>query len=172
MVFQFKVKYEKSDYLAFCKLHDRTQNQKRYILRLVFAVLNCILELYLLCEAIRTDWFDTVTITLLILFPVLSLELLLFPQIQAVFLSKTHKNDGINQIAFDENEVTQAGQVSRAQYDYSAFEQLYHYRGGYYLYINRQTALLIPERCYTQGDPAAFGSFISEKTGLQVEEVK
>ena len=33
-------------------------------------------------------------------------------------------------------------------------------------------AIVIPERCFIQGDPAAFGAFLAEKTGLEVKEIK
>ena len=56
-------------------------------------------------------------------------------------------------------------------YQYGAFESIFHGKEAFYLYLNRQQALVIPERCFTHGDPSAFGAFLAEKTGLTVEEV-
>ena len=58
------------------------------------------------------------------------------------------------------------------KFAYSAFKELYHSEGAYYLYIDKAHAVVLPERCFTQGDPAAFGPFIAEKTGLEVKEIK
>ena len=58
------------------------------------------------------------------------------------------------------------------KFAYSAFKELYHSGAAYYLYIDKAHAIVLPERCFTQGDPAAFGSFIAGKTGLEVKEIK
>ena len=58
------------------------------------------------------------------------------------------------------------------KFAYSAFKELYHSEGAYYMYIDKAHAAVLPERCFTQGDPAAFGPFIAEKTGLEVKEIK
>ena len=59
-----------------------------------------------------------------------------------------------------------------AQYAYTAFSALYHSRGNYYLYVDKGHAFVLPERCFTRGDPAEFGAFIAEKTGLEMKEIK
>ena len=55
---------------------------------------------------------------------------------------------------------------------YFAFSELCHSGRTYYLYVDRAHAFVLPERCFTQGEPAAFGPFIAEKTGLKMKEIK
>ncbi len=55
---------------------------------------------------------------------------------------------------------------------YASYRDLVHSGETYYLYIDKRQANILPERCFTEGDPAAFGKFIEEKTGLKVKEIK
>ena len=73
---------------------------------------------------------------------------------------------------FGDEEVQQKLNDMDGKFAYSAFKELYHSKGAYYLYIDKAHAVVLPERCFTQGDPAAFGRFIAEKTGLEVKEIK
>ena len=52
--------------------------------------------------------------------------------------------------------------------------------GAYYAFIRLKSddpkkqllTLILCERCFVQGDPAAFGAFIFDKCGLKIEEIK
>ena len=66
---------------------------------------------------------------------------------------------------------TERGEASSI-YTWSAFQELYHSKGVYYLYIDRLHAMILPERSFTQGEPAAFGPYIAEKTGQEMKEIK
>ena len=73
---------------------------------------------------------------------------------------------------FGEQEANIRNRTSQTIYQYSGFDSVCHSDGAYYLFINRQQALVIPERCFVEGDPAAFGAFLAEKTGLEVKEMR
>jgi hypothetical protein len=73
---------------------------------------------------------------------------------------------------FDDDAVQQKLNDMDGKFAYSAFKELYHSGAAYYLYIDKAHAIVLPERCFTKGDPAAFGRFIAEKTGLEVKEIK
>ena len=57
-------------------------------------------------------------------------------------------------------------------YTWSAFRELYHSKGCYYLYIDQNRAMILPERSFTQGDPAVFGPYMARKTGKELKEIK
>lgn len=61
---------------------------------------------------------------------------------------------------------------SSSDLDYSVIESAVHRKDVYFLFVNKKQAYILPERCFTEGDPAAFGSFIEEKTGLKIKEIK
>ena len=58
------------------------------------------------------------------------------------------------------------------RFSYSTVSAVYHSKGTYYLLLTLNTVMILPERCFTQGDPAAFGAFVTEKTGLEIKEIK
>ena len=58
-----------------------------------------------------------------------------------------------------------------SDYSYRAFQDIVHFKQSYYLYIDKRKAMIVPERCFTEGDPAAFGAFIGQKTGLKIRNI-
>ncbi len=59
-----------------------------------------------------------------------------------------------------------------SSFGYNGYCDLVHSGDTYYLYFDKRKAQIIPERCFVEGDPAAFGAFLEEKTGLKVKEIK
>jgi hypothetical protein len=165
------VEYEKADFVAFAKAHDKTKNRKQRILQLFLVGLCCLLEILMIAFYVSFGDAGTHMIVLMILIPVLGAEMLLMPRILALTMAKTNRKIGSIDMCFGENEVSARRAVESTVYQYNAFESIIHANGAFYLYINRQQALVIPERCFVEGDPAAFGAFLTEKTGLEVKEL-
>lgn len=172
MAFAMRVEYEKADFEAYIKAHSRTKNRKNRILQIVLAVLCGFLALGMLLFWRSYGSLSTEMIILLILMPVLGTEMLWLPRILARTMMKTYQKLGSIEIRFGENEVSVQRAVESTVYQYGAFDSLYHEKGAFYLYLNRQQALVIPERSFVEGDPAAFGAFLAGKTGLEVREIK
>ena len=172
MAFAMHVEYEKADFVAYAKAHTRVKNRKNRVLQIVLAVLCGLLAISMILFWLSFGYLSTEMIILLILMPILGSEMLWLPQLLAVAMGKTYRKMGSIEMIFDEKEVNLQRAVESTVYQYAAFESLYHGAGAYYLYLNRAQALVIPERCFTQGDPAAFGAFLAGKTGLKVKEIK
>ena len=85
---------------------------------------------------------------------------------------KGHKTTGPFTMRFTEEHIIHEMGETRMEWSYEGFTELYRYRGAYYLFISRTQPFIFPDRCFTKGDPAAFGAFIAEKTGLEVKEIK
>ena len=101
--------------------------------------------------------------------------LIAWPLVNRFLVSQLYKANGSmlrGEYRFGEDEAEVEMNHMSGKYAYSAFSELYHSGGVYYLYIDKGHSLILPERCFTQGDPAAFGAFISEKTWLEVKEIK
>ena len=58
------------------------------------------------------------------------------------------------------------------RFEYPAVSSAYHWKNCYYLILTNHAIMIVPDHSFTQGDPAAFGAFIAEKTGLEVKEIK
>ena len=172
MDFTMHVVYEKADFVAYAKAHNRIKNKANRILQIVLAVLCGLLAVGMLLFWLFFGYLSTEMVVLLVLMPILGAEMLWFPHILALSMVKTYRKIGSIDMCFGENDVMVQRAVESTVYQYGAFDSLYHGKGAFYLYLNRQQALVIPERCFTQGEPAAFGAFLAEKTGLEVKEIK
>ncbi len=75
-------------------------------------------------------------------------------------------------VTADDGGLHAEAKTMHSDYDYATFCDIVHSKGTYYLYINKRQAQIIPERCITEGNPAAFGAFLEEKTGLKLKEIK
>ena len=68
---------------------------------------------------------------------------------------------------FGDEEVQQKLDDMDGKFAYSAFKELYHSKGAYYLYIDKAHAIVLPERCFTQGAPPPSAALSPEKRGLK-----
>ena len=56
-----------------------------------------------------------------------------------------------------------------ASYAFGAVEAIYRWRDAWYFYVDAAHAQMLPFRCFVEGDPAGFGDYLAEKTGLPVQ---
>ena len=171
-MFTVSADYDKADYLAGSRLLYKTQARKARNTMWVCAGIMGVLELALIGVCLTSTRASVTTVMLVILVPVLIAELLMMPRIQARRTEKLFSRMGHHEMRIEEDGILSETRLGQSWYEYGAIENAYHYNDAYYLFINRQQALVIPERCFTQGEPAAFGAFIAEKTGLEVKEIK
>lgn len=80
------------------------------------------------------------------------------------------QNSRRSQIVFGEDEYVTSGEHGGGHADYSAFQIVYHWKDYWYFYRDKTHALIVPARCLTEGDPAAFSGFLREHCGLTVKE--
>ena len=74
-------------------------------------------------------------------------------------------------MAFTQEHVTIGTEEKKDAFPYVSFTELYRFRRSYYLFVDKNKPVILPERCFVEGDPAAFGAFLAEKTGLEVKEM-
>ena len=84
-------------------------------------------------------------------------------------------------VTFEENGISFSAGEETERYGYGEISEVLHSTGNmaYYLFLEHEDrelgsqrfSFIFPERCFTQGDPAAFGRFMAEKTGLTVKEI-
>ena len=171
MPFRAELCYTKQDMKQFDKVHQMLRYGVWYSICNLLLVLGCIAALgsAVLSLAIVTwheEWYY-------FLFVVLMLALLIV--MKAVRVNASYKSanaQGIVTLTVDERGLHAAAVTLSTDFGYDAYCDLVHYRDTYYLYIDKRKAQIVPERCFTQGDPAAFGRFMAEKTGLTVKEIK
>lgn len=85
-------------------------------------------------------------------------------------------------VAFEMNGISFSSGEETERYGYGEISEVLHSDANlsYYLFLEHEDgelgrqrfSFIFPERCFTQGEPAAFGPFMADKTGLQVKEIK
>lgn len=85
-------------------------------------------------------------------------------------------------VAFEENGISLSSGEETERYGYGEISEVLHSSAdmAYYLFLEHEDgdlgsqrfSFIFPERCFSRGEPTAFGSFMSEKTGLEVTEIK
>lgn len=169
-VLRFDHSYRKEDFRALSKLADRTTRKwsGRIISLFGFAVgLFAFLTGILMLTS--DEEMSELTATLL-LFGGLCLVLCFFRnRLNAWGTRKQALKVENLTMKFGDEGLTQSSDKATAMVPYHAVERLYHYRGRYFLFVDRLHAYILPEDRFVVGDPADFRTFIEEKTGKTVE---
>ena len=175
MIFQAKLDYRAEDMLNFTKFHRRTHRNIMLVVRILLFLLILGDVPLLLMLAFNSGHVDFFNLFLALVLLALFVFYLFLDRIRARSSVKAWEkmNPGMI-LSFTEDGAEGQCAISQTTYLYAAFTELFHSRKNecFYLYVERQHAVVLPERCFTQGDPAAFGAFIAEKTGLEVKEIK
>ena len=174
MTFQANLQYTVEDMLSYARFHRRTHQKVMLVVRpllLLVLVGEAAFLLMLAFRQKRVDDYDLVFAIFLVAFAVFYCFV---DRIRARATVKVHnKTFGETVLTFDEEGALAQSVNTQSQYRYPAFSELFYSRKyeTYYLYLNKRQAVVVPERCFVEGDPAAFGAFIAEKTGLEVKEI-
>ena len=72
-------------------------------------------------------------------------------------------------ITLDDAGIRAESKAAQTAYQYDAVEAIYRWRGAYVLYVDKIHIIPLPTADFIEGDPAEFGEYLSEKTGLPVQ---
>jgi len=172
MKFEVKTDLTKQDFEAYYQLNNKVHARITFLFGKGGTILAVIMAVVLtiLMAAFRLWKTDAMLPYLIYL-----VFLIAWPLVNRFTMAQMYKanSSGIKgEYRFGEEEVQQKLNYMDGKFAYSAFKELYHSGSAYYIYIDKAHAIVLPERCFTQGDPAAFGAFLTEKTGLEVKEIK
>ena len=173
MRFEAKTELDKKDFLAFYRLNQKAHARVAYILGRVLGVAVIVLLIVLAAATVVYRLWDDMKV--MRPFGVFVLLLIVKPLVDRYLISQAYKANSSalkGVYRFGDDELQHEQNEMSGKYAYSAFKELYHSSSAYYIYIDKAHAIVLPERCFTQGDPAAFGAFLAEKTGLEVKEIK
>ncbi len=172
MQFRAELNYTMQDIRQFQTLHKKQRRKGwYYVLWVYFAVAVLVILVSTAFLFFRHAWKPELTRYFLLLALFLVLWFILrYYSLRAAW--KSANSHGCTYVTADENGVHVKAEMITSEFGYASFCNLFHYKGTYYLYIDKIKAQIIPERCFTGGDPAAFGKFIEEKTGLTMKEIK
>ena len=160
------------EFLDLYELQRRSAHTLRRVFSIVLLALWVIFMLYALIMCVYMGSLLSVVILALIAFMIYSK--VTRKKNYAVRMTKNRESFPLlsAEICTEDGGLRLEGSKYHAFLRYSWIKRITHGLGIYLLWHSRTQFVTLPERCFTEGDPAAFGSFIEEKTGLKLKEIK
>lgn len=172
MEFRAEINYSIKDMRQFERVHQKLRTKVLYYFaKILMALCGAMLVYLLVFVTAHGIWRSELSLYLL-LFLVMYPVYFVLKEMRLRSVLKTANAQGTIQFVADEDGIHVRATGMSSDFAYSSYADLVFSRGTWYLYINKKQAQIIPERCFTQGDPTAFGAFIAEKTGLEIKEIK
>ena len=173
-MFEVELDYTFKDMLRYIRFHRKTRQKTAYVLRFIA---NIVIAAFLVFAYAFTFWTggqDGEMLSRLLLFTALAVLLQFTDHLTAFSMMKNFRSAGASHGRTEEECFVIQDDKAKSEYAYSGFTELLYSQKNqtYYCYLAKKVALVIPNRCFTQGDPVAFGAFLAEKTGLEVKEIK
>ncbi len=165
---------EVQDYVNLSRLHEKVGNgavsKVNRISNIILAVMAVVMPLDAIVLIILQRGISSTSILALAVGAVAIGYLCLRRKIFArVAKNQNEKLAGNMEIVVDAEGLHAKNASVDATYALDAIESVYCWRNCYFLYLDKQRLQILPFRDFTEGDPASFGAFISEKTGLPVQ---
>ena len=173
MEFEVKTTLNKKDFLAFYELHQRLHTRCGLLFSRGGCVIAAMLAVVLTVMMFAFHLWGRGTA--LVLYIVCMLLLAALPAVNLWLLQRLYRANGDmlrGEYRFDDKGGWTQTEGMSGIYTWYAFEKLVHSGRRYYLYVERDQAIVLPERSFTQGEPAALGPFLAEKTGMKMKETK
>lgn len=178
MLFEVHLDYTEEDLIWYTRLYRRTRQKLLLALRIFFQMVFVLAGLFFLNRYIF--WLRLgYNAVWALLYAVAVLGFFVYSLFQLrIRVKKSIKNRKVNagdvKAFFSEGQFECRAKNVQAQYSYDAIKEIWYSKSHttFYLFTGEKSSIIIPERCFTQGDPAAFGAFLAEKTGLTVKEIK
>ena len=173
MKFEVKTDLNKKDFVAYYTLNQRLHAPAAYYFNkyggvaalAVALLLTVVILTYRLWESRSVMIPYCIFVLLLIALPFANRFL-----IDRLFEANRSMCRG--EYRFGDSGVETGDESAPRLYTYFSFCEFCRSGRAYYLYVDQNHAFVLPERSFTQGDPAAFGPFVEEKTGLKMKEIK
>ena len=173
---RFRVRFQPSlqDYESFARLHERVGkgainrvNRISNIILRVFAVLMSVCAVVFIVLERRVSFHGGASI-LLALFCIC--YWIFGKKLTARLMRKQNeKLSADTEIVVDDEGVRIHSAQAESTFAFEAVESIYLWRDCWFFYVDAVHAQMLPFRCFVEGDPAEFGEYLSEKTGLPVQ---
>ncbi len=172
MQFFARIEYTIKDYTQFQRVYRWHRSVLLHFLVNVFWLI-ILIEFLGLSYLILTDkqFASTFLVNYLMLLCFITICVLLFFLRSRASLKKLIGN---GEIRFNADETTIIAETDkiRNQIHYSAFCDFVFFKDTFYLFLDKKSALIIPKRCFLEGDPEEFRTFFSDKTGIKMKVIK
>jgi hypothetical protein len=170
MKFEVKTDLSKRDFLTFYHLTEKLHFHNRYLANRIGTIAAVTLAVLLTAAVVTGHMWENKKV--MIPYCIYMVLLIALPFANRFMVDRMYKASSAYlkaEYCFGDSGVrTGRDRV----YLYTAFCDFCRSAGTFYLYIDPGHAMILPEGSFAEGDPAAFGAFITEKTGLTLKEIK
>lgn len=155
----------REDMIAFVRTAGRRS-------RILLCLLALVWWAYFALEVYWYYW-DIYHTLLLVLAAALTLLAVVFPRIVGWKLWHSRNSNAAEAtLAFMDDCVRVSTNLSEGTTQYDIFMRIVESDRYFYLYTQKKLAHILPKASFNQGNPAEFGAFITEKTGLPIKHVR
>ena len=172
MAFRAELSYTRRDMRQFGKVHQKLRSRIGYAVTRILLIVATVMVLAAGAVLVYYRAFDGQMILIYLLLFGLYVLWLITGELRVRSALKSLIAQGSITVTADEEGMHAEAKSIHSSFAYTAYCELVHSGDTFYLYFDKRRAQIIPERCFTEGDPAAFGAFIEQKTGLKLKEIK
>ena len=172
MEFNASVDLEYGDFLNWSRIHSKTSAKTVNVITKVFMIVALVMVAASLVILAYFDEIGTDMVICYIIFALAYTYLLFRKRITAKISQKMYlKNTGTQYVTINDEGIFSVNKKTEEKYFFSGICAIYHGGDTYFLLIDKNHAIVLPERSFTWGDPDDLAAFITEKTGLEIKEI-
>ncbi len=172
MPYRVELRYTLRDMRQFEKVHQKFRSRAGYLAAKILMIIGAVMVLGAGAALLYYRAFDAQMIRMYLFLLVLFVLWFVMRELRVRASLKSLMAQGCISLTAGEDGMRAEAKTISSSFAYSGLCDLVHSGDTYYLYLDKRKAQIIPERCFVEGDPASFGAFLEEKTGLKIKEIK
>lgn len=171
MQFRAELDYTLKDVRQYWKVHQLFRGKALYYISWILIAAVAVLVISVGAILIVNRLFHSELVWYYVLMLAFMGFYCVFREVRVRGTLKSLTAQGVITLTADDAGMHAKADALSSDYSYQAFQDIARYKGACYLYIDKRKAMIVPDRCFTRGDPAAFGAFMEEKTGLKIRDI-
>lgn len=177
MSYSFEYRYEKQDFIDLNRVSRKAMmpKGKKLLTRLIrlIAVIVGIFGMFVGVGMFLIGEGDVMMVFLIFLSLLLLTRPLWSDRLDGnLSKSLTMRAEGLQRIVFEAEGIRDSVDEIETFYPYSALQSILRYKDRYYLFVDKNKAIILPRRGILEGDFEAIGPWLEEKTGKPVQVLK
>lgn len=170
-MFQFQYEYTLEDMKILSRVTARLYNRRKVLIRRT--VLGVMGLAYLFIGGILLGAGNALVGGILLTAGVIFASMAVFYHTGAAWRSKRMMAEGMGLMTVTLEDATLRGETGKggASYPYDEVTEACHFRGRYFLFLDKRHAMLLPERALVQGQQAGLKPFLEKKLGKEIRDI-
>lgn len=181
MLFQLKMVYQKEDLYALAKVAELNHTLRRgwplipkSVAIMLYGFCSLVGGAVILKTTVLGEWpLYLLAIGILLLLVSLFFGLFLLLNISGRLTWRNYSAKGTEALLeFFEDYFATYLPTAESRTSYTVIQKLFEDQARYFLFVNKNSAVIVRKDGFTVGDPAEFGAWIAEKTGEEITKLR